>query len=87
MLKLKDTFRNTDVSKYTYHDKIFDNEINHLIKETDSHYSNMLYREAMKTGFYDLQAARDRYRDIAAVSEGMNWDLIAKFMEVSEVID
>lgn len=86
MLKLKDTFRNSDPSKYTYHDKIFDNEINRLVRDTDKNYSNMLYREAVKTGFYDLQAARDHYRDITTVSEGMNWQLIMKFMEVSLVI-
>ena len=27
--------------------------------------SSQLYREALKTGFFDLQAARDRYREIA----------------------
>ena len=83
MLKLKDTgtFRNS--GEYMYHDKVFDNEMNRLVRDTDKHYSNMLYREAMKTGFYDLQAARDRYRDISAVSGGMNWELIMKFMEVS----
>lgn len=86
MLKLKDIFRNVDELQYSYQDKVFDNEINHLVKITDEHYSNMLYREAMKSGFYDLQAARDRYRDITAVSGGMNWKLIAKFIEVSQIL-
>ena len=82
---LKDTFRNVDISQYTYHDKVFDNEINNLVKVTDKHYSDMLYREAMKSGFYDLQAARDRYRDVTAISEGMNWNLIEKFIEVRDL--
>lgn len=76
-------FRNVDVAEYTYHDKVFDNKMNHLVRVTDVHYSRMLYREAMKSGFYDLQAARDQYRDIAIVGEGMNWKLILKFIEVS----
>lgn len=85
MIGSKETFRNNDSSQFTYHDRIFDNEINSIVRDTDGHYSNMLYREAIKTGFYDLQAARDRYRDITGVSGGMNWQLVEKFIEVSAV--
>ena len=31
---------------------------------------------------YALQAARDRYRDLTAVTTGMNWELINKFIKV-----
>ena len=31
---------------------------------------------------YVLQAARDRYRDLTAVTTGMNWELINKFIKV-----
>ena len=83
MLGSRELFRSSDSSAYTYHDKVFDNEMNHLIHATDEHYSNMMYREATKTGFYDLQAARDYYRDLTAPINGMNWKLIEKFIEVS----
>ena len=82
MLASKETFRNNDSSLFTYHDRIFDNEMNRIVRDSDDHYSNMLYREAVKTGFYDLQAARDRYRDITAAGDGMNWALVNKFIEV-----
>ena len=84
MLASKETFRNNDSSLFTYHDRIFDNEMNRIVRDSDDHYSNMLYREAVKTGFYDLQAARDRYRDITAAGDGMNWTLVNKFIEVMQ---
>lgn len=87
MLATKDTFRNVGPAEYTYHDKVFDNEMNSLVRQTDEHYYNMLHREAMKTGFYDLQAARDRYRDMSAFEGGMNWQLIEKFIEASISLD
>ncbi len=83
MLGSKEALRSNEPSTYTYQDKVFDNEMNHLIHATDEHYSNMMYREATKTGFYDLQKARDYYRDLTAANGGMNWRLIEKFIEVS----
>lgn len=40
----------------------------------------MMYREALKTGFYELQASRDKYREMCV--DGMHKDLIARFIEV-----
>ena len=82
ILGSKETFRGNDSSTLTYHDKMFDNEMNCLIRATDEHYSNMMYREATKTGFYDLQTVRDNYRDLTANDGGMNWRLVEKFIEV-----
>jgi len=82
MIGSKDNMRNNARPLYTYHDHIFENEINHAIRLTDEHYENMLFREALKTGFYDLQISRDRYRDITATGDGMNWQLVQQFIEV-----
>lgn len=49
------TMRNNPPSEYTYLDQVFESEINSAIKLTEHSYSRMLFREAMKTGFYDLQ--------------------------------
>ncbi|KAL6329134.1 hypothetical protein AAG906_007680 [Vitis piasezkii] len=46
----------------TYADQVFANEINIAVTLTEQHYQNCMFREALKTGFYDLQAARDEYR-------------------------
>ena len=82
MVKSQEALRCDSSDNFTYQDRIFDNEMNHLATVTDEHYENMMYREALKTGFYDLQTARDRYRDITAAGDGMNWVLVRKFIEV-----
>ena len=71
---------------YTYHDRIFANELNHLVHTSNTNYEQMLFREAVKTGFYDLQAARDRYRDLTAAGGGMNWGLVLRFIEARHAI-
>ncbi|KAG2256699.1 hypothetical protein Bca52824_075993 [Brassica carinata] len=62
----------------TYADKVFENDMNIAIKLTEKAYKDCLFREALKNGFYDLQAARDEHR----LSCGMNHDLILTFMDV-----
>ncbi|GKA40688.1 leucine--tRNA ligase, cytoplasmic [Tanacetum coccineum] len=46
----------------TYADRVFANEMNFAIKMTEKNYGDYMFREALKSGFYDLQAARDEYR-------------------------
>lgn len=65
----------------TYADRVFANEINIAVKTTEQHYSNYMFREALKTGFYDLQAARDEYRYSCGVG-GYNRELVWHFMDV-----
>ncbi|XP_031274457.1 leucine--tRNA ligase, cytoplasmic-like [Pistacia vera] len=65
----------------TYADRVFENEINIAVKMTEQNYANYMFREALKTGFYDLQAARDEYR-FSCGAGGMNRDLVWRFMDV-----
>ena len=44
-------------------------------------YDAMLFREALKTGCYDLQKARDTYRSFVQ-EEGMHHDLALQYAEV-----
>lgn len=60
-------------------------EINLKIHETDDNYQRMLFKEALRTGFYELQASRDKYRELA-LTEGMNKDLVIRFIEVQAVL-
>lgn len=55
--------------------------MNVLIKKTEEAYDKMLYREALKTGFFEFQAARDKYRDVSL--DGMHVDLVSKYIEVT----
>lgn len=44
-------------------------------------YDSMVFREAVKAGYFDLQSARDRYR-FAVGPHGMHADLASKYIEV-----
>ncbi|CAN6198747.1 unnamed protein product [Urochloa humidicola] len=68
-------------SPATYADHVFENEMNIAIKETEKSYKLFMFRDALKSGFYDLQLARDEYR-LSCVSAGMNRDLLWRFMDV-----
>ncbi|KAK1314731.1 hypothetical protein QJS10_CPA06g01345 [Acorus calamus] len=65
----------------TYADRVFANEINIAVKSTEQNYNEFMFREALKTGFYDLQTARDEYRFSCGVG-GMNRNLLWRFMDV-----
>nr|CAD1818243.1 unnamed protein product [Ananas comosus var. bracteatus] len=68
-------------SPLTYADRVFANEMNFAVVETEKSYNNFMFREALKTGFYDLQAARDEYR-FSCGAGGMNKELLFRFMDV-----
>ncbi len=44
----------------------------------------MMYKEALRTGFYELQISRDKYRELCF--EGMHHDLIFRFIEVQALL-
>lgn len=47
--------RNDDRERWIHYDLIFYNEINKAIILTDQNYERTLFREGLKTGFFDLQ--------------------------------
>ncbi|VAH18178.1 unnamed protein product [Triticum turgidum subsp. durum] len=65
----------------TYADHVFANEINIAVNETEKSYNSFMFRDALKSGFYDLQLARDEYR-LSCGAAGMNRDLLVWFMDV-----
>ena len=44
----------------TFHDDVFVSEMSKRMNETAKNYNDMLFREALRTGFFELQAARDK---------------------------
>jgi leucyl-tRNA synthetase len=63
--------------------------MNHAIKSTEEHYENMMFREALKCGYYDLQSARDAYRlQCGGLGEegNMHAELVKRFIEVSTLL-
>ncbi|KAL1506028.1 hypothetical protein ABEB36_005464 [Hypothenemus hampei] len=83
ILKSKDILRSG--KNYTFNDKVFESEINLKIKETDDFYTKMLFKEALRTGFFELQAARDKYRELCLL-DGMHIDLILRFIEIQALL-
>ncbi|XP_053983912.1 leucine--tRNA ligase, cytoplasmic isoform X1 [Hylaeus volcanicus] len=83
VLALKSTFRQGKPD--TFNDKVFESEMNLKIRETGDNYSKMLYKEALKTGFFELQAARDKYIQLSAL-DGINWTLIMRFIELQIIL-
>lgn len=61
--------------------RAFENEMNIAVHATRRAYEGLLFREALKAGYYELQDARDRYR-LACGLEGMRQDLALRYIEV-----
>ncbi|XP_041972979.1 leucine--tRNA ligase, cytoplasmic isoform X2 [Aricia agestis] len=65
---------------YNFHDKVFVSEMNTKILQTDEYYNRMLFKEALRTGVFELQAARDKYRELCSEA-GMHHELVRRFVE------
>lgn len=71
-------------SKGSFYDRVFISEMNFLIKETDENYKKMLFREALRTGLFEFQRARDTYRELC--NGNMHVDLVFEFIERQALI-
>ncbi|THH16229.1 hypothetical protein EW146_g4378 [Bondarzewia mesenterica] len=69
----------------SYHDNVFEQEINDLINITKSHYEATNYKDALKYGFYELQTARDWYREVTS-DIGMHADLVKYWIRISALL-
>jgi len=67
-----------------FHDKVFMSEINKAIVKTREHYEAMRFKEAVKTGLFELQGAKDRYMQVSM--KRMNRDLILHFIEIQTLL-
>lgn len=62
----------------SFNDKVFECEMNLGIIECEQAYAKMMYREALKVGFFQLQATRDKYRELSV--DGMHKELVLKYI-------
>lgn len=65
--------------KDTFNDKVFISEMNLKTRETDENYQKMLFKEALRTGFFEFQGCRDKYRELCG-SSSMHVDLVFEFI-------
>lgn len=84
IVETKETMRAEDSPIDTYADKVFDSEMNKLIIETDKHYNAMMYKEALRSGFFEYQSIRDKYRELT--NGPMHAGLIFKFIKTQIVM-
>ncbi|PZC79873.1 hypothetical protein B5X24_HaOG215741 [Helicoverpa armigera] len=77
IIATKSTLR---TGEHNFHDKVFVSEMNTKINQTDENYNKMLFKEALKTGFFELQAARDKYRELCSEA-GMHAELVTRYIE------
>ena len=45
----------TGPADVTFADRVFTNAMDTGVTETKKHYDNMLFRDALKSGYYDMQ--------------------------------
>lgn len=70
----------------TFHDRVFLSEMNQKIAETEKNYENMQFKEALRTGFFELQQSRDKYRELCGGLSGMYKELVMKFIKIQAVL-
>uniref|UniRef100_A0A0K0EDH3 leucine--tRNA ligase n=1 Tax=Strongyloides stercoralis TaxID=6248 RepID=A0A0K0EDH3_STRER len=64
----------------SFPDTVFDSEMSLLINQTKEAYDKTNFKEALKSGFFEFQSARDRYRELCQGDCNMRSDLIMKFI-------
>ncbi|KAJ3344644.1 cytosolic leucyl tRNA synthetase, partial [Entophlyctis luteolus] len=87
---------NLRTGAFTWNDRVFEAQITRIAAEADKAFDGMLYREALKCAFYDLQNAKGEYRKATTSSndpnlvgeqyEGMHKDLVLRFIEVQALL-
>lgn len=80
------TYRTSDSEPVNYFDRVFEAEMNRAIALTDKAYEKMLYKDVLKHGFFQLQNARDNYRELCSGEEKMSLTLLKRFIEVQSLL-
>ena len=65
----------------TFQDKVFENEMNNLIRIADGAYKNMRYFDAMKAAFHQFTGIKDRYVLMSStLGVSMHAELVKKYI-------
>lgn len=65
-----------------FFDSVFESTMNQLLAQTQAAFDEMRYRDAVKFGWHEFQAARDVYREAIGSDENMSRPLIMRFIEL-----
>lgn len=84
--------------EFTWNDKVFASQLDFILLESQKAYDGMLFREALKYGFYELTNIRSEYRKLTTGAglglgnaeserfEGMHKDLVKRYIELQAVL-
>jgi len=66
-------------------DRMFTAEMNLKIRETDENFNKLMFKEALRTGFFEYSNLFHQYRERAQVQGGLHWDLVYRYI-VTQVL-
>lgn len=78
MIDTKTTLRKGP--KDTFHDLVFISEMNLKTRDAGEFYEKMLFKEALRTAFFEFQSIRDKYRELCGPI-GMHSELVHEFIQ------
>ncbi|KAG8222240.1 hypothetical protein J437_LFUL001438 [Ladona fulva] len=78
------SFRKGPWNSFT--DPVFISEMNMKTRQADDFYEKMLFKEALRVGFFEMQAARDTYRELSQWEGGMHADLVLRFINLQALL-
>ncbi|KAL4743630.1 hypothetical protein BDV11DRAFT_92796 [Aspergillus similis] len=83
---VKDESLRTGPADYFW-DKVFDNELNTLVREGKKNYQDTNFKLALKSSLYDLVGARDAYREACtSAGIGMHRDVVLRYIELQALM-
>lgn len=71
--------------KDTFNDKVFISEMNLKTKQTEEFYDKMMFKDALRACFFELQTARDKYRELCGAA-GMHVDLVFEYIRLQALL-
>ncbi|XP_076046408.1 leucyl-tRNA synthetase [Oratosquilla oratoria] len=83
LLAEKDTMRKGESTVII--DRMFASEMDAKIRETDENYKKMMYKEALKSGFFEYLNLFHQYRE-RCLDQGMKWDLVQRYLETQVLL-
>ena len=78
LLSEKDTMRTGENKNLC--DVMFDAEMNLKIDESAENYKNYLFKEALRTSFFEYSNLFHQYRERAQIQGGLHWELVEKYL-------
>ena len=81
LLSKKDELR---TGEKTFVDKVFETEMTRLTAEAKAAYDKSMFRDSVKFGIFELQTARDTYKELSM--NDLHRDVILKYIEIQTIV-